>query len=273
MFDADARRKGFRFERFGSVLRDEGVYIVCRMSRCEQYRVRFYRVPFSRFRILYGDPRDAFFAAFRFREKIHALRAAVKFAAERNDFFTHRVYDFRKLVRADVRMRVGEDRSGRTEKVEHGKNAADVSAFCTSRVKLSVTERAGASFSETVIAVAVDGALRADLRYRLFAIVRFFAPLDDYRRDAVFKQAERTEQSCGAGADDDDALRSVGRLPYRERACRALVGSFSDIRFADEADTYTAVPCIDRALYDCESYVFGSDTDVFFRKRFRRFAF
>ena len=40
------------------------------------------RVLLFRFRMLYGDSRDAFFAVFDFREKIDAFCAAVKFASE-----------------------------------------------------------------------------------------------------------------------------------------------------------------------------------------------
>ena len=131
-------------------------------------------------------------------------------------------------------MRVGEDRFGRAEKIKQGEDAAYVSALCTSRVKLPVAERAGASFAETVIAVAVDRAFRTDLSYRFFALVRLFAPFDDYRRDAVFKQAECAEQSCGAGTDDDDASCSVGTLPFGNGLFELYVGRFANIDFAAE---------------------------------------
>jgi len=131
-------------------------------------------------------------------------------------------------------MRVGEDRFRRSEKTEQREDTADVSALRTSRVKLSVAERASASFAETVIAVAVDRAFRTDLSYRFFARVRLFAPLDDYRRDTVFKQAECAEQSCGAGTDDDDASCSVGTLPFGDGLFELHVGRFADIDFAAE---------------------------------------
>ena len=87
-------------------------------------------------------------------------------------------------------MRVGEDRFRRSEKTEQREDTADVFALRTSRVKLSVAECTGASFAETVIAVAVDRTFRTDLSYRFFALVRLFVLLDDYRRDTVFKQAD-----------------------------------------------------------------------------------
>ena len=170
-------------------------------------------------------------------------------------------------------MCVGENRFRRAEKPEQGEDAADISAFRTSRVKLSVAERAGASFSEAVIAVAVNRSFRTDFSYRFFARVRFFAPFDDDRRDAVFEQAECAEQARGTGSYDDDALPFVGRLPCGDLLCRLLIRGFSDVRVAAQTYPYATVPRIDRTLCDCEPYVFGTGADIFFRKRFRRFIF
>ena len=195
-----------RFQRFGACARYNFVNVRRGMSRGQNHRVgkEFFLRAVRRPRHnaandfcagsvrkpksgVVSKPKSGGAASFAFglsfvrsvNNKIHDAAFKVELSAQLQNFLAHVVDDLRKLVRSDVRMRVGQDFWVGAKVNEGLQNLADVSALVAARVKLSVTKSSGPAFAKTVVAVRVNDSLYAYGRDVALSLVGWPSALDD----------------------------------------------------------------------------------------------
>ncbi len=137
------------------------------------------------------------------------MNSETHLAAVRDDALADRLHDARQAVGADVRMRVHEDVGGCAVARQNGQDPSDFAPFGRARVELAVGKRAGAAFTETVVAVGVDEAFAAQQRNVEAPRPHLLAALEQDGPEAAFDQPKRGEESGRARADYDDRRRSA----------------------------------------------------------------
>ena len=128
----------------------------------------------------------------------------VVFAAVFHDGAAHVGYDAAQPVGADVGVGIEHYVGVGTVGYEGAKHTAHVASLGGTGVELAVAIGAGATLSETPVAVGVDALFAGQGGNVVLALLHGFSAFHDDGTDAVFQQPQRCEEAGRAGTDDDD---------------------------------------------------------------------
>ncbi len=152
-------------------------------------------------------------------------------------------------TRASLKMASG--RAVQRQELDH---VAHVAALVGASVQLTVAVRAGAPFTETVVAVAVDLAARIQRLEVVTTRLNRLTPVQHVRENAVARQLIRAKQTRRAITDDQDA-RPLSHFAQRIAAqgrARLGVGQRNL-----QVETHPAAARVERALFNGQALEFA----------------
>ena len=170
-------------------------------------------------------------------------------AATADDALAHVGDDERQTVCADMGMGVGQDGSRSTMLAEDVEDLLHAAALLRPRVEFTVGERACPTLSKTVVGLGVDGLRMGDGCEVALALLDALATLQDDRAHTHLYQAQRSEKTAGACADNDRRGLVADVRIVRGRK-RLLGRELVDVGPNLEIDQHAAVARVDGSLHD-----------------------
>ena len=199
MLDADAEGKRFCFNKYPSTQEDPED--VARTVARREHEI----VGFDAF----GSVNlDGHYAPVRFiQDDIGQAGIEPHLAAVHADHLAHPGDDPGQLVRPDMGMRVDANVRVGAALNEDAEHAVDRPAFHRARIEFSIRIRACPPFAETVVGMRIDDPLLLDGAQVAPPVLDILPALEHHRLQAMADQVERSEVSCGSGADNENRAR------------------------------------------------------------------